>query len=291
MNFIKYFISLLVFSGFSFANTVETGHASVSIVKFDNYSSQKNELFIGIKMDMQKNWHTYWKNPGDSGGPIKVIWSLPENVTVEGPLWPTPQLLPYPPLMTYGYKDFVIFPFKISYKDTNNLTFIGADIDFLICDDVCVPEKAKINSTFDALKQSNRFQEWLLKIPNVTLPILSSYTKEFLEIRFSYNNKIEDIYFYPDDQNMILHSGEQLLLKDENNWLLKIPLQSNGLKITSVKGLIKIDDVSYLINSDVAKSEEINVNMSVLQAIIFAFLGGIILNLMPCVFPIISLKI
>ena len=96
-------------------------------------------------MDMQKNWHTYWKNPGDSGGPIKVIWNLPENVTIEGPFWPTPELLPYPPLMTYGYKDFVIFPYKVSYTDIDNLSFVGADIDFLICDDVCVPEKANIN--------------------------------------------------------------------------------------------------------------------------------------------------
>ena len=68
MNSIKYFISLLIFSSFSFTNPVETGHANVSIVKFDTDSSLKNELFIGIKMDMQKNWHTYWKNPGDSGG-------------------------------------------------------------------------------------------------------------------------------------------------------------------------------------------------------------------------------
>ena len=82
-----------------------------------------------------------------------------------------------------------------------------------------------------------------------------------------------------------------MLIKEENNWLLKIPLQSEGTKISSVKGLIKIDDVSYLVNSDVTKNEEKNVNMSILQAIIFAFIGGIILNLMPCVFPIISLKI
>ena len=291
MKAFKYFISLLIFSSFSYGNPIETGHASVSLVKFDTNLSAKNELFIGIKMDMQKNWHTYWKNPGDSGGPVKVIWNLPENVTIEGPLWPTPELLPYPPLMTYGYKDFVIFPYKVSYKDIDNLSFIGADIDFLICDDVCVPEKANIKTSFNKLQPSEKFEEWLLKVPDVTLPILGSYTEEFLEIRFSYNNTIADIYFYPDDQNTILHSGEQLLIKEENNWLLKIPLQSEGIKIPAIEGLIKIDGVSYLVNSDITKGEETNLNISMLQAIIFAFIGGIILNLMPCVFPIISLKI
>ena len=291
MKVFKYFISLLIFSSFSYGNPVETGHASVSLVKFDTNLSAQNELFIGIKMDMQKNWHTYWKNPGDSGGPIKVIWNLPENVSIEGPLWPTPELLPYPPLMTYGYKDFVIFPYKVSYTDIDNLSFVGADIDFLICDDVCVPEKANINTSFNKLQPSERFEEWLLKVPDTTLPILGNQTNEFLEIRFSYNEQIRNIYFFSDNQNLILHSGKQVLIKEENNWLLKIPLQSEGIKITSTEGVIKINNESYLIKSDVTKSSEKELSMSILQAIIFAFIGGIILNLMPCVFPIISLKI
>ena len=291
MKVFKYFISLIIFSSFSYGNPVETGHANVSLVKFDTNLSAQNELFIGIKMDMQKNWHTYWKNPGDSGGPIKVIWNLPENVSIEGPLWPTPELLPYPPLMTYGYKDFVIFPYKVSYTDIDNLSFVGADIDFLICDDVCVPEKANINTSFNKLLPSKRFKEWLLKVPDITLPILGSQTNEFLELRFSYNDQIRSIYFFSDDQNMILHSGKQVLIKEENNWLLKIPLQTEDLKISYIEGLIKINDESYLIKSDVTKSSEEELSMSILQAIIFAFIGGIILNLMPCVFPIISLKI
>ena len=291
MSAFKYFISLLIFSSFSYGNPIETGHASVSLVKFDTNLSAQNEFFIGIKMDMQKNWHTYWKNPGDSGGPIKVIWNLPENVTIEGPLWPTPELLPYPPLMTYGYKDFVIFPYRVSYTDIDNLSFVKADIDFLICDDVCVPEKANINTSFNDLQPSERFQEWLLQVPDITLPILGSQTNEFLEIRFSYNDQIRNIYFFPDNQNLILHSGKQILIKEENNWLLKIPLQSEGLKISSTEGLIKINDESYLIKSDVTKSSGEELSMSILQAIIFAFIGGVILNLMPCVFPIISLKI
>ena len=291
MQAFKFIIPLLIFSCFSYGNPVETGHASVSLVKFDTNLSTQNELFIGIKMDMQKNWHTYWKNPGDSGGPIKVIWNLPENVTIEGPLWPTPELLPYPPLMTYGYKDFVIFPYKVSYKDIDNLNFVGADIDFLICDDVCVPEKANINTTFNKLQPSERFEEWLLKVPDVTLPILGSQTKKFLEIRFSYNDQIKNIYFFSDNQNLILHSGMQVLIKEENNWLLKIPLQSEDLKISSAEGVIKINNESYLIKSAVTRNPEEELSMSILQAIIFAFVGGIILNLMPCVFPIISLKI
>ena len=195
-------------------------------------------------MDMQKNWHTYWKNPGDSGGPIDVAWSLPESVSIEGPLWPTPQLLPYPPLMTYGYKDFVIFPYKILYKDINDLTFIDADIDFLICDDVCVPEKANIKSIFENLEETLELEEWISKVPNTIYPVLGNQTKEFLEIRFSYNKKIENIYYFSENQNTVLHSGKQVLIKEDNNWLLKIRLQPEKTKISSVEGVIKINENS-----------------------------------------------
>jgi thiol:disulfide interchange protein DsbD len=291
MKVINCIVSLLIFSNISYGGPVETGHANVSIIKSDSSSLQKNELFIGIKMDMQKNWHTYWKNPGDSGGPINVAWTLPKNVKIEGPLWPTPQLLPYPPLMTYGYKDFVIFPYKIQYKDINDLTFIGADIDFLICADVCVPEKANIKSFFENIEETQILEEWISKVPNTIYPVLGSQTKRFLEIRFSYNDNIENIYFFLEKQNIVLHSGKQVLIKEENNWLLKIPLQFENLKISSIEGVIKINEDSYLVKADVTNNPEESISMSIFQAIIFAFIGGIILNLMPCVFPIISLKI
>ena len=71
MKPLKLFLTLLAFSSFSFANGVETGHANVSIVKSGIDEVDNGELFIGIKMDMQPHWHTYWKNPGDSEVPLK----------------------------------------------------------------------------------------------------------------------------------------------------------------------------------------------------------------------------
>ena len=178
---------LLLFTTYNFANSVNTGHADVSLIKFSGNNSQANEFFIGIKMDMQKNWHTYWKNPGDSGGPIKVSWNLPDGVTISDIYWPTPKLIPYSPLMTYGYKDFVIFPFKITYQDSNQLKKISANIDFLICDDICVPEKALIDTTFENMLYSRDLEKWINKVPDVILPVLANQNQNNLELRFSYN--------------------------------------------------------------------------------------------------------
>ena len=195
----------------------------VSLIK---RSYANNQLVIGIKMDMQDNWHTYWKNPGDSGGPIKVKWDYSNTILNIGEvLWPAPELIPYPPLMTYGYEDFVIFPFIV------NLSVEGTSAN---------QEDLEIDADIEA-----------------------------------------DIDF----------SGNQILTKEENNWLLKVPTEKNIDTIDTINGVLNIDSKNYLISSQLNIKESNSLEITFLQAVIFAFIGGLILNLMPCVFPIISLKI
>ncbi len=272
------------------AEPVNTGHANVSLVKFNYPESENKNNLIGIKMDMQKNWHTYWKNPGDSGGPIKIKWDTDENIKIGEIKWPRPELIPYEPLMTYGYKDFVIFPFEYIKKDSLN-SKIKLNIDFLICDDVCVPEKALIETSLDEIAIDDDLVAWNDLVPSVTLPVLAEIHSQFIELRFSYNDQINLITFFIADQNIVDHPGKQILLKEENNWLLKVPIIAEASNLSSINGVLSInDDEIFLINAEV-NNKDVQSSISFLQAVIFAFIGGLILNLMPCVFPIISLKI
>ena len=291
MKSIRFFLLLLLFSVYGFANTVNTGHAEVSIIKNSATIVNKDELFIGIRMDMQNHWHTYWKNPGDSGGPLKVKWQVPSEYKIYDVQWPAPELIPYPPLMTYGYENFVIFPFKIDISEGQSLDYINTNIDFLICEDICVPEQAIIKTSFQDLIIDNRIDDWVLKVPNVTLPVISSQNDNILELRFSYNEKIEDIYFYIEEKDIVLYSKEQKLIKEENNWLLQVFLEDDPDFNEVINGVISINNDSYIINSEVSYNNGTVNSLSVLQALLFAFVGGLILNLMPCVFPIISLKV
>ena len=164
MKFLK--ISYLLFFCLALeAVIVDTGHANVSLVKFESLEGDRSKTLLGIKMDMQENWHTYWKNPGDSGGPIKVKWSHDNNISISKIYWPTPTLIPYEPLMTYGYKNFVIFPFEIINSNNKN-SYIEANIDFLICDDICVPEKALIKTNLDEINSDPSLNDWFLKVPD-----------------------------------------------------------------------------------------------------------------------------
>ena len=191
MKYLKPFFILFFFIQLN-SQPINTGHAEVSLIKG---SYENNSLMIGIKMDMQENWHTYWKNPGDSGGPIKIIWKTSENISIGQIKWPTPELIPYDPLMTYGYKDFVIFPFEY-VKNFDGNADIELDLDFLICDDVCIPEKAKIQTTLNEIKEDIKLVEWNNKVPSIKLPVLSDVKKGFLELRFSFNDPIKSIAFF-----------------------------------------------------------------------------------------------
>ena len=290
MKLIHLFCLLITCSNFVFSNPVSTGHADVSIVKSSEIQND-NELIIGIKMDMQDHWHTYWKNPGDSGGPMKITWAMPEGFQASEILWPSPILIPYPPLMTYGYEDFVIFPIKIKLPKNITSGSFSADIDFLICDDICVPERAFIETTFAKLNTDSDLDKAYKKIPSIVFPIIANTKDNNLELRFSFNEKIEEIYFYIEQADIVLHASEQNLIKEENNWLLEIPLIDAGNSLSMIKGILTINNESFVIDSSLTDTEEISESLSVLSAILFAFIGGLILNLMPCVFPIISLKV
>ena len=290
MKFLKIFF-LLFFCVTINAVTVNTGHANVSLVKYENTQGNQNRNLIGIRMDMQKNWHTYWKNPGDSGGPIKVNWSHDDNVSISELNWPTPSLIPYEPLMTYGYKDFVIFPFEITNSNNKN-SVIEASIDFLICDDVCVPEKAFIKTNFQDIETDNLLYEWFLRVPAQTLPVRASLDKDFINIRFSSPFNVTSAIFFVDDQDIVEHASDQFLSKEENNYLLRVKKIEDVGILDSLSGVISINNnESFIINAEIDGASQNSLNISFLQALIFAFVGGLILNLMPCVFPIISLKV
>ena len=273
------------------SNEVDTGHAKVSLVK-STESIITSESFIGIKFDLNSGWHTYWKNPGDSGGPLEVKWDLPSNLELGLINWPAPHLIPYPPLMTYGYDDEVIFPFKVlNYENTGSDSSIEVSIDFLICADVCIPEKAIIKTSLNAIEFDNNLAKIQSDIPSITLPVEATLNKKTLEIRFSKTSNVTNVYFFSEIQDFVDHAATQNLIEYENSYLLSVELLDDQLDNTNIKGLIEIDNSVYLIDSDLILNAEESNEFGLLEALFFAFIGGLILNLMPCVFPVISLKV
>jgi len=286
---LKYlFVFSLFLSSLINAMPQYTGHAEVSLIKTDNYQDQ-NKIHLGIRMDMDEGWHTYWLNPGDSGGAIEVEWNISNGNSISQVMYPAPHKIPYPPLMTFGYEDFVIFPLELFVNDVNDDINIDATIKFLICSDVCIPENATITTSLGKIKTDKELNKWINKVPKINLPNIVMHNNENIEIRFSFNEKIADIYFYPNQKDVFIYNSDQDLQREDNNWVLTVPLIDSAPN--SIEGVLVINEESFIIrNNSIISSVSKKNSISTWKAIVFAFIGGLILNLMPCVFPIISLK-
>ena len=282
------FSILLFFSFFGSADPVDTGHARISLIKDHSDFVPGTSINMGLKVSMDKGWHTYWKNPGDSGGPIEVDWDLPEGFSVSDIKWPLPEKIEYPPLMTYGYEDFVIYPMVLSIPADYSNDYFEMTADILICADVCIPESGKISSNLLDIESDSLIYEWLESIPSKSIPIKTSLSDDNLEIRFTFEKEIKEIYFFPDKNNSIDYSSKQNFYKKDDSYFLSIKLFND--EIQNVSGVLDIDGYGYNVSNGMLEDSN-KEGLSLLTALIFALLGGLILNLMPCVFPVISLKV
>ena len=282
------FSILLLFSFFGSAEIVDTGHARISLIKDHSDFVPGTSINIGLKVSMDKGWHTYWRNPGDSGGPIVIDWDLPKGFSVSDIKWPLPEKIEYPPLMTYGYEDFVIYPMVLSIPADYSDDYFEMNADILICADVCIPESGKISSNLFDIESDSLIYEWLETIPSKSLPILTSLNDNNLEIRFTFEKEIKEIYFFPDENNSIDYSSKQNFYKKDDGYFLSIKLFNDEFQ--NVSGVLDIDGTGYNVSN--GKFEDFNEEgLSLITALIFALIGGLILTLMPCVFPVISLKV
>jgi thiol:disulfide interchange protein DsbD len=274
------FLSILATS-----NPVETGHAKASLIT-NLQDSQQESFYIGVRLEMQEGWHTYWENPGDSGSPFDATWEVAQGVIVENVEWPTPITIPYPPLMTFGYEGDVVFPFKVFRAIDSDLSSITVDFNFLICADICIPEKASLTLDLSSAIPNFLVDEAIKNLPTDFVQTQSVVEGDNLKITFNSSQPINSAYFFPRQDNLFAYAPtQQLISLGDNAYEIAIPVLSN--EVDSFSGILSINGEGFQIEEKFKSSS----SMSLWQAILFALIGGLILNLMPCVFPVISLKV
>ena len=270
------------------ARSAKTDHAEITIVGNTNIISEPGVIQLGYKFVFTPGWHTYWINPGDSGGPPIFEFNSPSGWDINENVWPGPQKIIYPPLMTFGYVDEVIFPFKLNLKNLNDQA-TEITTKFLVCDDICVPEEATLllslkNGILNVDEKPEELKKWLNRVPIRAPPemVLSSNENNFT---LEYASLNSNSYFFPFDDSVMDYSDEQNF---SNNKLTFEVLDDFN---KSLKGVINIGQNYYEVEqiSEPVVADTVS-GISLLTAIIFAFLGGLILNLMPCVLPVIALK-
>ena len=270
------------------ARSAKTDHAEITIVGNTNIISEPGVIQLGYKFVFTPGWHTYWINPGDSGGPPIFEFNSPSGWDINENVWPGPQKIIYPPLMTFGYVDEVIFPFELNLKNLNDQD-TEITTKFLVCDDICVPEEATLllslkNGILNIDEKPEELKKWLNRVPIRAPPemVLSSNENNFT---LEYASLNSNSYFFPFDDSVMDYSDEQNFSNNKLNFEVFDDFNQ------SLRGVVNIGQNYYEVRqlSQTATADTIT-GISLLTAIIFAFLGGLILNLMPCVLPVIALK-
>ncbi len=296
---------------------VKGQHVTVELVSLAPGISPGGTATVGLVITLEQHWHVYWVNAGDAGTPPKIKWTLPEGITAGPMQFAVPMRLPNGPLMDYGYEDTAAFPVTISAAAglKPGPVKLDAAVTWQVCREVCIPGKAHLGLTLQVAAGSAVGQpvgalgEALHDEPKA-LPERMKFSvmggaKEFV-LTLKTGGAEEDAEFYPIDPDVVENAADQVVETLPDGVRLRVmrsldPGAPNPLPAT-LHGVIKLSDTEfYDVSAAVVPGEVAPVagaakgaggteKVTVVSAIGLAFLGGIILNLMPCVFPVLFLK-
>ena len=295
------FYFFLCYGSFLTAQTEYTASNSKIILVSESTTLQpKDSLYLGIKFELEKDWHTYWENPGDAGEGAVIKWSLPDGVSTSEILWPGPERIPVDPLMTFGYNNEVILLTKISTSDKIDFPIeLNAQVSWFTCKDICIPQDGNVSIVINEgeLNKSNDYAEIKQYVDKLPKEFLENYKVEKLDEKYFLQstlekNNFDSIYFFPREYGLTDYVENQIYEKNENSFSLEVKASKTGMKLPYFDGVIKainsegtfFFDVNFPLNIQ-------NEDKNLFLLLVFAFLGGLILNIMPCVFPILSIKV
>jgi thiol:disulfide interchange protein/DsbC/DsbD-like thiol-disulfide interchange protein len=311
------------------AAPVHTGHLDVELVPLSATAEPGQTIYVAVRQKIAPGWHTYWRNAGDAGQATEITWKLPEGWTAGGIVWPAPKRLPTPPLMTYGYEDTVLLPVPVkvpaSAKSGDRVN-LAAHVDFLVCKDICVPESADLTlavpvATGKAEPDPHFGAEVARTLSAAPKPALITATLALqggvLKLAAAggplKGADVAGAYFFPFDVKTILLPPRQAIERGPSGLTLTLAptpelLKAGALK-DAVSGVLETSSGAWEITAapgapppdssglgPVASAGDATAPPpskglgALALAILFGFLGGLLLNLMPCVFPVLSMK-
>src|SRR5947208_156912 len=269
---------------------------------------------VGLLLRMAPGWHTYWKFSGDAGLPTELKWKLPPGWKISDIRWPIPLKTIDPgDIETYGYENEVLLMQEItppSNLDTSSAK-LAAEANWLVCEKICIPGSATLQLDLPVASTSQpantdvfgRYrglvpQNW--PKPDVARADWSRVGSDLrLKITSETLAKYPAIDFFPLPEQDTIVGHPAVQSRNNNEIVFRIPLESAPKDLSSIAGLVVFaqqpngdDRAAWQITSAPAVSATRPAPArGIFTFLLFGFLGGIILNLMPCVLPVISLKI
>ena len=268
---------------------------------------------IGLLLRMAPGWHTYWKFSGDAGLPTEIKWKLPPGWKIGEIQWPIPLKTTDPgDIQTYGYQDEVLLMQEITPPAavSGSTVKLVAEANWLVCEKICIPGNASLQlelprSTTGAPANAEIFAHYRRLLPR-DWPggkvASANWRRAGSDLRLNVKSATLANYpavdFYPLPQGDTVVGHPQVESRNENGIVFRLPIESASKNLSSIDGLIILaqhpngdDRMAWRTEAPMIASARSVPTRGIFTFLFFGFLGGIILNLMPCVLPVISLKI
>jgi len=268
----------------------------------------------GLLLRMAPGWHTYWKFSGDAGLPTEIKWNLPPGWKAGEIQWPIPLKTNDPgDIQTYGYQDEILLlqeitpPAKIDASPVR----LSAEANWLVCEKICIPGSAKLelelptSATADP-KNTDLFARYRRLVPQ-NFPDSKAATATWSRVNSELRLKVVNanlpnypvVDFYPVPQGNTVVGHPSVESRKGNEITFRIPIESPDRNLSAMPGLMVFskapngnDRAAWELGAPViAAAQAAQPSRGILTFLFFGFIGGFILNLMPCVLPVISLKI
>lgn len=240
----------------------------------------------GLRLIHKPGWHTYWLNPGDSGLPTKLSWRLPPGWSASAFEWPAPQRIVVPPLTSFGYGGDVTLPLTLTAPDEPGKAVLRATADWLECAEICIPGKADLSLAVDVAEaeretpHARRLEAAVAGLPRPGEAVHARAVPGAVVLILDGRHPTAE--FIPADASF--EGGRGPVSVGPARTEITLALNPGAVAPTALTGVLHLAGVATQVTAPIATTNNF-------RYLLLAFLGGLLLNLMPCVFPVLSLKV
>jgi thiol:disulfide interchange protein DsbD len=275
-------------------------------------------IWVGLNQKISPHWHTYWKNPGDSGLATRIAWHLPSGVEAGDIEWPVPELFRMETVTSFVYSGEVTLLTAIEIPadlPVQGCLPLAATVKWLVCEETCIPQTVELGLDLpvvaDATQAGPGPGNGLIQAAQARLPLKSPWKVAFetdgaesllLHAHPLESGSITGVHFFPGQWGSVSHGAEQPWQIQSGELTLKLrpgeaPVPADG----TLTGVLVVTETGTGVPA--SRGYEVSAtgilplpaapdvdSPGIALALLLALLGGLILNLMPCVFPVLSLK-
>jgi DsbC/DsbD-like thiol-disulfide interchange protein len=255
-------LAALVLAAADAPSSVRGAHVVASLGAEQAWVRPGRPLALGLRLQMDPEWHTYWSNPGDSGLATRIRWAMPPGFEA-GPIgWPVPERFVAGPLGSYGYAGEVLLLAEVRSPATlapGSSVVIEARVDWLECKEVCRPGRADLSLRLPVQSAdppvntdwAKAFDHARARLPRQAAPwaIAARIENGSLTLRVRGAAAPREAYFFPASPDLVEHGAPQPLSLAKGGFGLRVPLTANAKLPRKLEGVLEVDGTGYAVKA------------------------------------------